>query len=396
MWENRQQLAWTVLIASFLVFCFLLFAIPLSVHWYVLNASESRDASVEVIGGTVLLIEPGGRVPIAVSSGRLLREGSVLSTDSVSQAVITLFDKSTLVLLPRSRITLEQMRSPQYPTWSDHPHVLQLTVNAGRVRLSAAEKVERGMRLEVQTPHTTALVKAGSYSLEVSSTGTEIVVRDGRASVTAAGKSIILNARERASVAAGNPPLGPLPAARDLIVNGNFKQGLNVGWQSYSEGSEPGDVKGQVSIVTLGDRQAASFERRNSQGRHIDTGLRQEINKDVSDAVSLKLRLDARLIYHSLSGGGYLSSEYPVMVRLHYRDAAGNPGLWVVGFYYHNDTGNPTQNGLRIPRDIWFPYETDNLLETLNPKPAVISFIQVLASGHDFQSMVSEVGLIVE
>ena len=43
----------------------------------------------------------------------------------------------------------------------------------------------------------------------------------------------------------------------------------------------------------------------------------------------------------SLSGGGYLGTEYPLMLRLRYRDAAGNGQTWYRGFYYQNPELRP-------------------------------------------------------
>ena len=132
-------------------------------------------------------------------------------------------------------------------------------------------------------------------------------------------------------------------------------------------------------------------------GNHCETGIRQKIDKDISDSASLKLQLDVRLIYQSLSGGGFQGSEYPIMVRLDYKDPWGNDQFWVHGFYYQNEDNNPTQYGEQIPRYVWYPYETGNLLEILaDTRPTRIKQIHIYASGHEYQSMISEVGVTVE
>jgi hypothetical protein len=91
-----------------------------------------------------------------------------------------------------------------------------------------------------------------------------------------------------------------------------------------------------------------------------------------------------------------LSSEYPLILRIRYRDAYGSPAEWVHGFYIQNTTNNPTNNGQQITQDISFPYESVNLFDLLDPKPFFITSIQIYASGWDYDSYVSGVRLVVE
>jgi hypothetical protein len=97
-----------------------------------------------------------------------------------------------------------------------------------------------------------------------------------------------------------------------------------------------------------------------------------------------------------LSGGGVLSSEYPLILRMKYRDVYGSEAEWVHGFYIQNATNNPTNNGEQIPPDLWVPFEAGNLFETLDPKPFFITSLQIYASGWDYDSSVSGVRLVVE
>ena len=92
-----------------------------------------------------------------------------------------------------------------------------------------------------------------------------------------------------------------------------------------------------------------------------------------------------------------MSSEFPIILRIDYKDQYGIDRFWTHGFYYQNESNFPVQNGTDIPRYRWYPYETDNLMEELgNLRPTWITSIRIYASGWNYQSMVSEVGLIVE
>ena len=98
----------------------------------------------------------------------------------------------------------------------------------------------------------------------------------------------------------------------------------------------------------------------------------------------------------SLSGGGYLCSEYPLMIRLEYDDVYGSESQWTQGFYYQNTDNNPTMFGERIPRNVWFDYASGNILETISPRPARLKSLLIYASGWDYESSVTDISLVVE
>ncbi|MBC7254701.1 MAG: hypothetical protein H5T66_01160, partial [Chloroflexi bacterium] len=55
-----------------------------------------------------------------------------------------------------------------------------------------------------------------------------------------------------------------------------------------------------------------------------------------------------------------------------------------------------TIHGLQIPQDRWFFYESDNLLEVLPISLYKIVKVRVYASGWDYESLIADIGLIVE
>ena len=108
------------------------------------------------------------------------------------------------------------------------------------------------------------------------------------------------------------------------------------------------------------------------------------------------VRATVKVRHQSLSGGGYLSSEYPLMIRLTYRDVYDSEAEWVQGFYYENRLGGPTTYGLQIPQDSWYLYESGNLLENLPIRPYKLVRLRVYASGWDYESLLSDINLVVE
>lgn len=110
----------------------------------------------------------------------------------------------------------------------------------------------------------------------------------------------------------------------------------------------------------------------------------------------MSVRATLKVANQSLSGGGYLSSEYPLIIRLTYRDMYDNEAEWVQGFYYQNIANNPTMYGLQIPQNRWYYYDSGNLLDMLPVKPYKLIRLRVYASGWDYQSLLSDIALVVE
>jgi len=243
-------------------------------------------------------------------------------------------------------------------------------------------------------------LEQGSYIIEVSGDQSQAICRYGEATIVAGDELVKLQSQER-MVARGGAGLSELlPAERNLILNGDFQQPLPVGWEAYNVQSDPTEVEGQVSILRLGGRRVALFSRRGAAQNHAETGIRQRIDRDVRNVTSLRLYLSVRLAYQSLPGGGYLSSEFPVIVRLDYRDIYGTDRFVTHGFYYMEPIQDwPIINGEKIPDLMWFSYESGNLLnwpQLLDAPPAMMTSISIYASGWEYDSMVTEVELLAE
>ena len=207
-----------------------------------------------------------------------------------------------------------------------------------------------------------------------------------------------LGPRQRTEVVFGEAPQPAVGIARNLIVNSDFRDGLNKGWRAYNDqGTDGGDIDGVVELVVDAGVRSAHFVRQGGQGNHCETILEQVIDAQMPDApTSLVVRATVQVRYQSLSGGGYLSSEYPLMIRLTYRDVYDSEAEWVQGFYYQNIADTPTTYGLQVPHDRWYLFESDNLLEQLPIRPYKIIRIRVYAAGWEYESLISDINLIVE
>ncbi len=402
--KNPERMAWLVLWGAFLGFLMLCTAVPVGAREYLFQSTSQKQALFEWISGTPSIQERNSQAPIAVTNASKpiqLTQDSVIVTDANSKGIITFFDGSTLRIFPNTQVTLMDMRAPLFD-WGRAPMSIVVREERGRIRATPAPLYAEGSEparervFEVHTPHLVASLSEGSYAVDVNTVDTDssqIVAAYGVAQVVAQGRSVSIAQRQRTVVTRGNPPLPAMPAAQDLIVNGDFKDPPERGWNSYQDPTPP---VGIADVATLGDQRAGHVVRSNSNGASAITGIIQTINRDVSDFHSLKLYADIRLHYQSLAGGGVLSSEYPLILRLRYRDVDGSEVEWVHGFYYQNTANNPTINGEQIPVDTWYPFESGNLFETQEFKPFYVTTLQLYASGWDYESYVTNVRLIVE
>lgn len=407
MRKDPTRLAWTVLIVSFLIFCTLAVAIPLGVRWFLINATRHHEAQVTCLEGTVVVEDPqqGGARPILKGETISVAEGVVLSVDQTAQAQVTFFDQSQLRLFPATSVVLQRMTAPRFSV-SQRPAQISVYLRGGRLYVNTVLRGSSPLEFKVESLQASSLLAGdGAYTLEVSNERSDVIVQRGSANVTAlpvsagvAPAQVALGPRQRTVVELGQTPLAPLKAERDLITNGDFTAPLETGWTvSNDQGGDGGSADGTAELVVDESRRAVRFFRTGGEFNHCETIIEQALNRDLPDPLTtLRVRATIKLVEHSLSGGGYLSSEYPLMIRVRYRDIYGSEGEWIRGFYYHNLNNNPTMHGQQIPQGSWYFYESENLAEVLDPKPSRILWVRVSASGWNYTSLVSEISLITE
>lgn len=385
---------------SFLTFCLIVVAIPWSISTYIAQARDSREVSLEILRGTVLLQERGTKFEVSAESKRAdsngksikLGEGDSLRTVENSQAILWLFDGSNVKLWPNTAITLEELKRSRY---NDNNSELVLHQKNGHTRFEIAPPTTKSSRFEVKTPEASLQLREGSYSIDRSEDITEIVAHQGSATVRSQAKAVELLKRERTRIRSGSPPLDPLSAKQDLVFNGSFVDRLD-GWQVANRGEEE-PILGSATSEIADGRNVLRF-RRTGATKHAETYVFQQLNKDITDFESVRLGIDFKLINQSLSGGGVAGSEYPVFIRLKYKDIYGSETFFVRGFYYQNVDGYPTQNGQLAPHDQWQSFEVEILGSDskLQPRPASLLWLEIAASGHNYESLVTNIRIIAE
>jgi hypothetical protein len=399
--KARERLAWAVLIAFFGWFCFLLVAIPTAIVWYLNTAATPREVKVEVISGPVLVLAPGSADWKLARAGAGIGEGFALQTPENARAFLTFPDGSTLLLYPASEIALRETRTGR---WRAELQRATVELRSGKIRVGVSGVEQPAERsFTVWTPGGVVALQDGSHLLEVAGgpgrqPQVSLAVRRGEALVQAGGRAVRVLAGQRAELVPGSPPAGPLAPAIDLLLDGGFTQPGGQGrllqyWQAFSE-TERGPA-GVPSLEMQDERQVLRLERWGSQF-HGDTGVVQEVRRDVSDYSRLRVSAEFKIVYQSLSGGGWVASEYPFMIRIEYVDALGDQHRWARGFFYENPAGYPTPNGIVVPRDQWVISPAFDLFIEAQPRPVFIKRVEVLASGHEYLTFVRNVQLVGE
>ena len=404
--REPARAAWIVLLAAFAIFCTLVVTVPWGAYRYIRTATASRMASVEPIsstGGTVLAQYAGVTRPVSGSTD--VPEGGKIVTDEQSAAFVQFFEGSNLRLAAQTEVVLRRMRAPRW-RWSRAADTLVVDVRQGRITLGAANVVGVPLHYEVHSPHMTAVLGEGSYRVDVSQDETQVVVYEKsyggseQAQVQAAGQTVRLGPGQRTQVMAGQPPSAPIGAIENLVADSYFARPLEEVWRTFHDQGLDGDdgVDGQVSIIEVEGRRSIQFLRQGSKENSADVGIVQKIDEALPDlTTSLTLQADLKILEQEVAGGGVNSTEYPVLFRLKYKDVQGSEHVWYHGFFYK--PGNLMQNGEQVPKGKWRTYDSGNLLDPetgLTPPPARVVSVEVLASGHDYQSMVSYVRLLVD
>lgn len=414
-----ERMAWLVLFAAFGICIGLTLLVPFLGFQFVRFSTESQTALVQAISdradgvSAVRVTVPNAALPIAIKDPVPISENNTIFTDNntSSGALAVFFDSSNAQVSPNSQLRLVEMRKPRF-SWSELPNIVTVEQTSGTVRYAIVSTWKypgnpdgRPTQFLVHTPQFDAwLDPGGSYSVIVGDKSSEIAVRTGSATIQSRdlSRQLRVGPGEREIAEQGKPLADLIPAAQELLGNGDFAETVTcdpneVGpWRCYvDQGGDGGNINGSIGMVTLDNRRALQIERQNSQQNSAITGIRQTVDRDVSDYLSLKLSASIRIENQNLSGGGYQSTEYPLILRVRYKDVNGDEAEYVRGYYIQNDTNNPILNGELITPNQWITVESSNLL-ALPIKPFRIVAVEIYASGWDYKSYVADVQLVGE
>ncbi|CAN5874366.1 hypothetical protein BH10CHL1_BH10CHL1_31860 [soil metagenome] len=415
--ENPERMAWTILLASFIVFMVLAISIPLAISYAIRYTTVSEKAQIQPALGTLLLYQSATSEALAVTGPRDVVEGNMISaTIGSTQGTLKLISAEgegealgSIDIYADTNLEVLHIRRPLFKR-SREPYQVDLRLNKGEASIFTNTGDQRPLQVELETPHGIISLKAGNYRVSVDATQTNITVRSGEA--------ILMHDTDKISVDTGlrawmtKEQLKQAPKAdQSLIRNGNFTA-LSTGntlaasdaWTSTVVADNV--AQGSVSFVAREGRTVAYFRRDGEDSAHTEVSIKQKIDKNVNLYNELILQLDVNILFQSLPGGGDVNTEFPVRIEINYTDIYGKDLSWGHGFYYRLLDGTPPRlvdcervDCSKFPQAQWQHYESPNLIETWKAKgtPAArINSIRIYASGHNYRSMVSDIDLVAK
>jgi hypothetical protein len=137
---------------------------------------------------------------------------------------------------------------------------------------------------------------------------------------------------------------------------------------------------------------------------------RQGLGADVSRARAISVTAELQVLGQSVPGGGARGTEYPLILRLHTENADGEQCDWITGFYaVAPEPGSEyrTDNGVSVPPGEWTRFASGDLFDAGNAlafgnreppcdRPAKLLWVEISASGHDYESLIDSLEVWVE
>ncbi len=390
-YQGLQRLAWATLVVSFLIFLALAFSLPHAVRLIVESIRRDVSVPVRVISGQEVYVHAAGSPSWVVRFDEaVLNPGDSIRTDENSRAFLVLPDDSTVLMYPNSRLSLVSSNLVRY-----QPEKMQVVLQQvrGRSRIGVAPVRSPESRVfRVIAPTFSARLMEGSYTVEViAESRSSLGARLGNALVSDGERVLSVSARERVTTEDGQLPEAPLPAAQDLVQGGDFS-GTGSDFRAHWI-EEDRSIDAPSGTVTI--EEDGVHLKRVGEG-HGQSVFLQQVNRDVWDFEELLLRARVKAVHQSLPGGGWKGTEYPIMLRIQYRDISGEEREWYRGFYYFvpNEEGFLTSNATRVEQEAWYTYE-QNILH-LAQRPVFIRTVELVAAGRSYEGVVQYVSLVGE
>jgi hypothetical protein len=392
---KARRRAWLCLAVAFTIWCTLAGSIGVAGWTYRRNATESPPAILTIDRGTVFYGGPTTPDQLRARPGMTAEEGGIVEVGDNARATVELFDGSSVRLMGNTKMELSMLRVGKFN--ADHTRLI-LGMIQGAAHFNIAGRLPYGREVVLNTPHGQVSLSKGEYLVWVQDDGTRVSSYTGQARADVDDHTVRIRDGQRTLLPIDGVPRGPFVLAENLLRNSDFARQFQ-GWTMLDKREEGRpDVGGTRRLVeeTIAGRtvQAMRIFRDTDKDTHNETGIMQEVNRDVSAYRNVAVTAWVKISSASLSGGGYLGSEYPVMIRVNYPDEKGGRPGWTHGFYYSNPENRPTENGEIIPQDQWYPFL--GRLSDLPDRPIFIRSIEVLSAGHDFDATIADIRLVAE
>jgi len=429
---SPERMAWTVLLIAFAMFCILTVSTALGVYSFLFESTVSISATLRVAVGTVGITGSDLIEEVERQQEVLTNEVKSISTDSQSQATIQFWNKveqedippsiiAAVTLQRNTFVTFKRAVAPRFE-WSNNPYDIELSKLSGQldILVTGVEENTFIMRIDTEQGVIINLNRNGRYSIIATDDEVSLLNLEGEAVVFFADdytNNRLVPEGQEVTIRLGNRSIELKTAIENILTNGAFSlqpvmhdlEGIPVlppGWGCRINQDE--FPRGESSIEEFDGRVGIRLKRLNNATSHGEVGCVQPFGVDGLDIRgydSIKVVSTFYLNYQSLSKCGTVGSECPLMLLVTYDDQFGNTLSWYKGFYYDELLSNEyparcsscTQDHQNINEKVWYTYESDNLYNLIDEKlhPARIRSIEFYASGHQFDTIVSNMMILV-
>ena len=432
-----ERIAWIVMLGAFLLFCTVTLTTVFGIYHYLFRSTVAMSAVLQVSKGTVGITGPDLIVAAERERDDLTNSVTSVSTDSLSQATIQFKDLgesgaeaaellAAVTLQGNTQVTFNHANRPRFE-WSQNPQSIQFSRLIGSLDILIAGVSEHPFLMDFYTDSLSsdkgvhvAFNSNGRFRLTVSEDEVRLLNLAGEAVAFFRDdqhRRELARSGHELVVRIGARSMTQFPARTNVLMHGEISllkgdevtQALNA-WRCSirQEQAPPGDF----SLVRFDGRVGLRLRRLNNAQSNGEVRCTQTFDGeglDVREYDTVRVLTTFLPNYQNLSVCGRAASECPLMLQINYSylDNAGRSrdDQWYRGFYYAPDISGVArkrcdtciQDHLDINQAVWYTFDSDNLLNLIaeEERPARIKSVSFYASGHQFDTLVSEMALLL-
>ena len=420
---KAQHIAWGVLLAAFAVFCVVCLASGIGVHYFLFKSTVPMQTELTVGRGTAIVTHPDlNEQP--VQSRLPLSNRVMVRIDSVGQAILSFYDShddvqqlvASVVMSSNTSVDLEELSRPRFE-WSTAGYEIHLDKFSGRIEVTISDGIERPVQMHIESAFggQIRLEESGRYSITANDAQVRVETISGLAEFVAGQFNQVVGSGERVMYSFADNELAPLNPYVRLLGTSAFdetnvfasnSEPTTATWTCFNNANPIDNIMGSFGLAVEDGRPVLHFARTGSSQHGESVCITSESGgTDVSGYQYLSVEVLFRIDSQSLSGCGEAGSECPLMLKLDYIPPGTDEGrFWNHGFYlwnsqpsYPSSCDTCTQEHEIINPGVWYRYRSDNLFGVLlaDVRPERIVALRVYASGHEYDTYVSEVSLFV-
>lgn len=431
-----QQVAWLVVLTSFVCFCTIGTAAAAGIYWFIFDSSVPLTVHLVVSQGNVI-VRPLNGQPIGILDTDVIDPQTQLTVADSAQGVLEFLDSysgatvATTTLTNGTQLTVTAATRPRFEI-SHHPYAITLDNFDGKMMVEASPG-QRAFHLDIDSKAGMAtLTNDGQYTIYTdenpSTNASQLHLfnqgGDGQIALPSSvaqavyGNTIGTVSTDNSIWTNGTPP-------DTLLISGLFEgqpvpAGNNPfppGWQCVASVQPAGGATRSADF----ENGAIHFWRVGQNGEDVGPGVAAcaiypnglDGWLDTSAYQTLRLHVSFKLLAHDpithnlpvqdVPLCGIQGTECPVMLEI---QASSNPGdtnaseSWHHGFYaIPAPDYPPTCDTCRVAHehinpDVWYFYDSSDLRQQFAKGPIFIQKLSVYASGHQYDVVIGEVSLL--